>query len=53
MSKNQINYDGLAEEPHLQDYEQKPIENYGLSLLKGMGFTEARGIGKSKANQRS
>ncbi|XP_063216123.1 G-patch domain and KOW motifs-containing protein-like isoform X2 [Bacillus rossius redtenbacheri] len=29
-----------------EDYEQVPVENFGLALLRGMGWDSARGIGK-------
>jgi hypothetical protein len=31
-------------------YLERPIENYGLSLLEGMGFSQDKGIGKNKKN---
>ncbi|XP_013404266.1 G-patch domain and KOW motifs-containing protein isoform X2 [Lingula anatina] len=30
------------------DYEQMPIEEYGLAMLRGMGWKEGEGIGKNK-----
>ncbi|CAG2060777.1 unnamed protein product, partial [Timema podura] len=30
----------------LEDYERVPVENFGMALLKGMGWKEGKGIGK-------
>jgi len=30
------------------DYQQVPIEQYGMAMLRGMGFKEEEGIGKNK-----
>nr|CAD7458220.1 unnamed protein product [Timema tahoe] len=35
-----------AEESSLEDYERVPVENFGMALLKGMGWKEGKGIGK-------
>lgn len=51
MKSQQLNLAELADVPNLDDYAHKPVENYGMSLLKGMGFDESRGIGKRKSNQ--
>jgi hypothetical protein len=37
----------------MEDYQQHPIQNYGMSLLEKMGFSEERGIGRRKENQLS
>lgn len=29
------------------DYEQVPIEQYGLAMLRGMGWEEGHGVGKT------
>ncbi|ENN72098.1 G-patch domain and KOW motifs-containing protein [Dendroctonus ponderosae] len=36
-------------EPTLEDYESVPINDYGLALLRGMGWTEGMPIGKKAA----
>nr|CAH7735414.1 unnamed protein product [Callosobruchus chinensis] len=33
-------------EPTLEDYENIPISDYGLAMLRGMGWKEGMGIGK-------
>ncbi|XP_063982598.1 G-patch domain and KOW motifs-containing protein isoform X2 [Diachasmimorpha longicaudata] len=33
-------------ESTLEDYEQIPIESYGLAMLRGMGWTPGKGFGK-------
>ncbi|CAH1970715.1 unnamed protein product [Acanthoscelides obtectus] len=33
-------------EPTLEDYENIPISDYGLAMLRGMGWKEGTGIGK-------
>ena len=40
----------LAAEPDLDTYSRKPVENFGMNLLKTMGFTLERGIGQNKKN---
>ena len=39
--------DGHAEEPTLDDYEQTPVEKYGMAMLRGMGWKADVGIGKT------
>lgn len=34
------------EEPTLEDYEHVPISDYGMAMLRGMGWKEGMGIGK-------
>lgn len=34
-----------AEEATLEDYDQVPIEDYGLAMIKGMGWKPTEGIG--------
>ncbi|KAK9889706.1 hypothetical protein WA026_007089 [Henosepilachna vigintioctopunctata] len=41
------NVDEDGEEPTLEDYENVPVEGYGLAILRGMGWKEGMGIGKS------
>nr|CAI5866922.1 unnamed protein product [Callosobruchus analis] len=36
-------------EPTLEDYENIPISDYGLAMLRGMGWKEGMGIGKKAA----
>lgn len=36
-------------EPTLEDYESVPINDYGLALIRGMGWTEGMPIGKRPA----
>jgi len=31
-----------------EDYEKVPIEQFGLALLRGMGWKDGDGIGKSQ-----
>ncbi|XP_062613996.1 G-patch domain and KOW motifs-containing protein-like, partial [Saccostrea cucullata] len=38
------------DEPEEADYEEIPIENFGVAMLKGMGWKEGEGIGKNKKN---
>ena len=33
-------------QPEDADYDEVPIEEYGMALLRGMGFSENQGIGK-------
>lgn len=35
------------EESTIEDYESVPISDYGLAMLRGMGWTEGSGIGKN------
>jgi hypothetical protein len=35
------------QESGLEDYERVPIEDFGVALLKSMGWKEGQGIGKS------
>ncbi|XP_056001685.1 G-patch domain and KOW motifs-containing protein-like [Ostrea edulis] len=37
-------------EPEEADYEEVPIEHYGMAMLRGMGWKEGEGIGKNKKN---
>ncbi|KAK5644980.1 hypothetical protein RI129_006280 [Pyrocoelia pectoralis] len=46
VTANVIEIDG-KEEPTLEDYESVPIGDYGLAMLRGMGWTEGLGIGKN------
>ena len=48
MQKEFKQYEKLADQPDLHVYAEKPIENYGISLLKGMGFDENKGLGKNR-----
>lgn len=34
------------EESTLDDYQAIPIEQFGMAMLRGMGWSEKRGIGK-------
>ncbi|XP_061187487.1 G-patch domain and KOW motifs-containing protein-like [Saccostrea echinata] len=38
------------DEPEEADYEEIPIESFGVAMLKGMGWKEGDGIGKNKKN---
>lgn len=49
--KKQLDVSNLVDEPVMEDYQNKPVENYGMSLLKNMGFDPSKGIGKNKTNQ--
>lgn len=35
------------EEPTLDDYETVPISDYGMAMLRGMGWREGMSIGKN------
>lgn len=37
-----------AEEPEEADFEEMPIEQFGLAMLRGMGWNEGEGIGKNQ-----
>jgi len=37
-----------AEQSTLDDYESVPIEQFGLAMLRGMGWKEGQGIGKNE-----
>ncbi|KAK9467814.1 DExH-box splicing factor binding site-domain-containing protein [Lipomyces arxii] len=36
------------DEPTLEDYEHVPVEEFGLALLRGMGWKEGEGIGRNR-----
>lgn len=38
------------ESSNLDDYDAVPIESFGLGMLRGMGWNEAEGIGKTRQN---
>ena len=35
-------------QPVLADYDLVPIDEYGLALLRGMGWKDGEGIGKDR-----
>lgn len=37
-----------VEQPTLDDYENIPIEAYGMAMLRGMGWQPGKGIGKNE-----
>ncbi|KAG5881844.1 hypothetical protein JTB14_017903 [Gonioctena quinquepunctata] len=37
-------------EPTLEDYEKIPINDFGLAMLRGMGWKDGMGIGKNAVN---
>lgn len=37
------------EESTLEDYEKIPINDFGMAMLRGMGWKEGSGIGKKPA----
>lgn len=37
--KQQKKYEELDDAPKINDYQANPVENFGLGLLKKMGFT--------------
>lgn len=39
--------EGHADEPTLDDYAQIPVEQYGMAMLRGMGWRADIGIGKT------
>lgn len=43
--QNEFEVEG-KEEPTMDDYESVPITEYGMAMLRGMGWTEAKGVGK-------
>ncbi|OWA50171.1 putative G patch domain and KOW motifs-containing protein [Hypsibius exemplaris] len=42
-----LNSDMHASEPTQDDYDQIPVEKYGMAMLRGMGWREDQGIGKT------
>ncbi|KAB0798407.1 hypothetical protein PPYR_09400 [Photinus pyralis] len=46
VATNTIEIEG-KEESTLEDYDTVPISDYGLAMLRGMGWTEGSGIGKN------
>ena len=34
-------------QPEEANYDAVPIEQYGMALLRGMGFSEDKGVGKN------
>ena len=53
MKDGNINMKQLADAPNLETYQSNPVENFGLSLLKNMGFDEKEGIGKNNKKSTS
>ena len=49
MPKQILEHD-LAPDLTPQSYAQKPVDNFGLSLLQSMGYTADRGIGRNQKN---
>jgi len=43
-----LNVELRPEEATLEDYEDVPIEEYGLAMLRGMGWKAGEGIGKTR-----
>jgi len=43
-----LNVELRPEESTLEDYESVPIEEYGLAMLRGMGWKAGEGIGKTR-----
>lgn len=43
-----LNVELRPEEASLEDYEDVPIEEYGIAMLRGMGWKEGEGIGKTR-----
>lgn len=46
-SKDEMVLEG-KEEPTLDDYESVPISDYGMAMLRGMGWKEGMTIGKNQ-----
>ncbi|XP_059172285.1 G-patch domain and KOW motifs-containing protein-like [Physella acuta] len=42
-----LNVELRPDEPDDADYDKIPIEQYGLAMLRGMGWNQSRGIGKN------
>lgn len=40
----------VADDITTEAYSKMPVESFGMSLMKQMGFSEERGIGKNKQN---
>ncbi len=38
----------LPEDPSLDAYERMPVEDFGMALLRGMGWNEGQGVGRKK-----
>lgn len=45
--KDELVLEGKAE-PTLDDYESVPISDYGMAMLRGMGWKEGMVIGKNQ-----
>ncbi|KAK4875455.1 hypothetical protein RN001_011877 [Aquatica leii] len=46
LTENVIEIEGKPEST-LEDYESVPIDDYGMAMLRGMGWNEGMGIGKN------
>ncbi|WFD32843.1 DNA primase large subunit Spp2 [Malassezia sp. CBS 17886] len=47
MFRNDV--DGCPEEPTLDDYSAMPIDEFGAAMLRGMGWHDGKGVGKSRS----
>ncbi|CAH1154225.1 unnamed protein product [Phaedon cochleariae] len=48
LNEENLSLDG-EKEATLEDYENVPISDYGLAMLRGMGWKEGSGLGKTAA----
>lgn len=40
----------MAEDPDLDAYEAMPVDMFGEAMLRGMGWSEGKGIGVNKVS---
>lgn len=47
LTEKQVDVDLCPDEGYEEDYERVPIEQFGLAMLRGMGWKDGQGIGKN------